>query len=91
MSLNETIAVILEVLLRRTKVATEQVNGSKLAAWTERHLLDEYILPRSNRALLRRMLANTASPELCVLVGRRLIDEMLNSARITSEIGESAD
>jgi hypothetical protein len=79
-NLNETIAAFLEDWSRRKKVATEQVNGSKLAAWTERFLLDEYILPSSNRSLLRRMLANVSSPELCVMVGRRLINEMLSSA-----------
>lgn len=79
-NLNQTIAAFLKGWTRSKKVATEQVNGSKLAAWTERYLLDEYILPSSNRVLLRRMLANVSSPELCIRVGRSLIDEILNNA-----------
>lgn len=79
-NLNETIAGYLEQWCRRTRTTAEQVNGSKLAAWTERHLLDEYVLPPSNRTLLRRMLANVSNPELCVLVGRELIDEVLGVA-----------
>ena len=56
------------------------MNGSKLASWTERWLLDEYILPTSNRSLLRRMLANASTPDLCVHVGQALIDSMLENA-----------
>ena len=79
-SLNETIAAFLDEWSRRKRVSAVQVNSSKLAAWTERYLLDEYILPSSNRALLRRMLANVASPELCIRVGRQLINAILSSA-----------
>jgi len=79
-NLNETIAAFLEGWCRTKKVDAEQVNGSKLAAWTETYLLDEYILPSENRARLRRMLANVASPELCIMVGRNLIYEMLKGA-----------
>lgn len=79
-NLNETIAAFLADWCRTKKVDAKQVNGSTLAAWTERHLLDEYILPTENRARLRRMLANVASAELCVTVGRNLIDEMLKIA-----------
>lgn len=79
-SLNETIAAFLEDWSKHKKVQAEQVNGSTLAAWTEQNLLDEYILPAENRALLRRMLANVASPDLCVSVGRSLIDAMVKSA-----------
>lgn len=79
-SINETIAGYLENWCSKKKVDAEQVNGSKLAAWTERYLLDEYILPSDSRVLLRRMLANVASPDLCVMVGRRLIDQMLEGA-----------
>lgn len=79
-SLNETIAAFLEDWCKKKKAQAEQVNGSTLASWTERFLLDEYILPNANRALLRRMLANVASPELCISVGRALIDEMIKGA-----------
>jgi hypothetical protein len=79
-NLNETIAGFLERWTREHDAAAEQVNGSKLAAWTERYLLDEYILPSDSRILLRRMLANVASPDLCILVGRRLVNQMLDGA-----------
>ena len=79
-SLNETIAAFLESWCTHKKVDAEQVNGSRLAAWTEKYLLDEYILPSDSRALLRRMLANVASPDLCIRVGRKLIDQMLVGA-----------
>lgn len=79
-NLNETIALFLTKWSREAKVQTEQVNGSKLAAWTEEWLLDEYILPTSNRALLRRMLANANTPDLCVQVGEALVDSMLDGA-----------
>ncbi|RWA52602.1 hypothetical protein AU476_16905 [Cupriavidus sp. UYMSc13B] len=79
-SLNETLALYLTTWSRKTRVQTEQVNGSKLAAWTERWLLDEYVLPSANRALLRRMLANANTPDLCVQVGQALIDSMLDIA-----------
>lgn len=79
-SLNETIAAFLEDWCTRKRVQAEQVNGSTLASWTEQFLLDEYVLPSANRALLRRMLANVASPELCISVGRALIDEMVKGA-----------
>lgn len=79
-SLNETIAAFLEGWCETKEIQAEQVNGSALASWTEQFLLDEYILPSSNRALLRRMLANAASPDLCISVGRSLIDEMVKVA-----------
>jgi hypothetical protein len=78
-SLNETIAGFLEKWSKQTQVESEQVNGSTLAAWTESYLLDEYILPTANRALLRRMLANVGSPELCISVGCALVDSMVKS------------
>jgi len=79
-SLNETIAAFLDSWCLQKKVGAEQVNGPKLAAWTEKVLLDEYILPSDSRVLLRRMLANVTSPDLCILVGRRLIDQILECA-----------
>jgi hypothetical protein len=61
-------------------VAAETVNGSTLAAWTERYLLDENVLSPGSRALFRRMLANVGSPELSISVGRTLFDELVKSA-----------
>ncbi|QZA82254.1 hypothetical protein [Deefgea piscis] len=79
-SLNETIAAFLERWCSEQKADAEQINGSKLATWTESHLLDEYILPLDSRILLRRMLANVASPDLCINVGRDLINQIVDGA-----------
>lgn len=76
-NLVETIAAFLEDWSRLRGVPAEMVNGSTLAAWTEQHLLNEYVLPSANRALLRRMLANVSIPELSAKLGRSLIDELL--------------
>ena len=84
-SLNETIAAFLETWSRDKRVEAETVNGSTLAAWTERYLLDEYVLPATNRALLRRMLANVGAPELCIAVGQALIDSMVSGAQETAK------
>lgn len=79
-SLNETIAGYLESWCKRNGAQAEQVNGSTLASWTEQFLLNEYILPTASRTLLRRMLANVVSPDLCVSVGRVLIDQLVKGA-----------
>lgn len=80
-ALNQTIASFLARWSRDNGVSAETVNGSTLAAWTEWYLLDEHILPAGNRALLRRMLANVSSPELCIAVGRALFDDLVNFAK----------
>lgn len=79
-ALNLTISSFLETWSRRSGVEAERVNGSTLAEWTERYLLDEHVLPPSNRVLFRRMLANVGSPELCVSVGRTLLRDLVASA-----------
>lgn len=79
-NLTETIAGFLDQWQRRNKVEAARINGSQIAAWTERHLLDEHVLPPKNKSLLRRMLANVTSPQLCVSVGRKLIDSLLDEA-----------
>ncbi|MBN3804339.1 hypothetical protein GXB81_14955 [Paraburkholderia sp. Ac-20336] len=81
-NLNETIAAYLETWCRAKKVDAEQVNGSKLAAWTEKYLLDEYVLPSESRAKFRRMLANVDHPDLAISVGRNFIDKMLGDATV---------
>lgn len=80
-ALNQTIASFLARWSKDHGVNAETVNGSTLAAWTERYLLDEHILPAGNRVLLRRMLANVTSPELCITVGRALFDDLVNFAK----------
>jgi len=87
-TINQNLASYLTVWCRRNKVAAEQVNGSKLASWTEEHLLNEYVLPSEERGLLRRMLANVKSPELCLSVGRQLIDQLV---AVKSIKGKSAN
>jgi hypothetical protein len=75
-----SMAQFLETWSSATGVESESVNGSKLASWVEKYLLDEYVLPLSERTLLRRMLANVGTPDLAVTVGRSLVDAMLVSA-----------
>ena len=77
-NINQSIASYLSTWSEQHEMETEQVNGSKLASWTEEYLLNEYVLPIKERGLLRRMLANVQSPELCIAVGRQLIDQLLN-------------
>jgi hypothetical protein len=72
-SLRLTIAQYLHLWNGRTGCESEVVGGSTLASWTERYLLDEHVLPYEHQTLFRRILANVASPELCVPVGRELI------------------
>jgi hypothetical protein len=80
-AINLTIAQYLTTWSKRHSAETTMVNGSTLAAWTELHLLDEHVLAASNRALLRRMLANVATPELSIGVGRALIQELVQAAK----------
>lgn len=77
-----TIAQYLATWTARHKVEAATVNGSTLAAWTESYLLDEHVLPSENRALLRRMLANVGTPELSIAVGRTLIQDLVNAAKV---------
>jgi len=79
-NINQSIATYLSTWSKQHKIEAEQINGSKIAAWTEEHLLNEYVLPVKERGLLRRMLANVQSPEMCIAVGRQLIDQLLNVA-----------
>jgi len=80
-AINLTIAQYLTDWSRRHGAEATMVNGSTLAAWTELHLLDEHVLPASNRALLRRMLANVATPDLSIGVGRALIQDLVRAAK----------
>lgn len=67
---------------QRYGIEVVSINGSQLAAWTVDHLLDEHILPPERRALFRRMLANVSQPELCINVGRQLIDALVSELPI---------
>ncbi len=80
-AINLTITQYLTDWSRRHGAEATMVNGSTLAAWTELHLLDEHVLPAPNRALLRRMLANVATPELSIGMGRALIQELVRAAK----------
>jgi hypothetical protein len=84
-ALSVTIAAYLKSWSARYGVEADTYNGSTLAAWTERYLLDEHVLPPGNRALLRRMLANVGAPELSVSVGRTLIEELVKGAKKTTQ------
>lgn len=80
-NLNLTIATYLKTWSTQQKVEADIVNGSTLAAWTERYLLDENVLPPAYRTLLRRMLANVGSPELSISVGQTLVRDLVRSAK----------
>lgn len=86
-ALNLTITSFLKRWSTEQDIEAETVNGSTLAAWTERYLLDEHVLPPGNRALLRRMLANVGSPELSISVGQSLFEDLV---RIAKEPAKSA-
>jgi hypothetical protein len=78
-ALDLTIATTFKGLRRRhAGVDFERVNGSRLAAWAEQHLLDEHLLPRGARILLRRMLATISSPEISLRSGRELVVQLVS-------------
>ncbi len=79
-ALNLTMSSYLKAWSKRHGAQAVMVNGSTLAAWSERFLLDEHVLPPENKVLLRRMLANVGSPELSISVGRTLIENLVRSA-----------
>jgi hypothetical protein len=79
-ALTLTMSSYLKVWSKKHRAQAVVVNGSTLAAWTERFLLDEHVLPPENKVLLRRMLANVSSPELSISVGRTLIEKLVRSA-----------
>jgi hypothetical protein len=79
-ALTLTLTTYLKSWSQQKGVETEQVNGSTLASWAEKFLLDEHLLPPESRTLLRRMLVNVGSPELSLTFGRELISEYVKSA-----------
>ena len=79
-ALNLTMSSYLKTWSKRHGAEAVMVNGSTLAAWAERYLLDEHVLPPENKVLLRRMLANVGSPELSIAVGRNLIENLIRGA-----------
>ncbi len=79
-ALNLTMSSYLKTWSKRHGAQAIMVNGSTLAGWVERFLLDEHVLPSENKVLLRRMLANVGSPELSIAVGRTLIQNLVRSA-----------
>jgi hypothetical protein len=84
-TLVQTISSFLKAWANQHGVEASIVNGSTLAAWTERHLLDENVLPPENKILFRRMLANVSSPELSIGVGRTLIDSLVVAAKLPAK------
>lgn len=84
-AINLTITSFLARWSKENRVEAAMVNGSTLAAWTERYLLDENVLPSGSRALLRRMLANVGSPELSISVGQELFQELVKSGMTLSK------
>ncbi|ARK80118.1 hypothetical protein BOC40_06535 [Burkholderia pseudomallei] len=68
------------------RIETAQVNSARLSAWTEAHLLNEYVLGAERRSLMRRALANVEAPEHSINHARELIDGML---RGINELGNA--
>lgn len=79
-TLNHAIATTFKKLSRLHSIEFETANGSKLASWSENYLLDEYLLPKDIRVLLRRMLANIGMPELSLRSGRKLVLQLVELA-----------
>jgi len=75
-----TLSQYLDDWTKNNNCESEIVGGSNLAKWTETYLLDENVLPIEHHALFRRALANIASPDVCVPVGRQLIQEIFTKA-----------
>ena len=67
---------------QRNAAEVKLVNGSQLAAWTEAYLLGEYVLTAPNRALFRRLLSTTETPEFAIPVGCQLVDALVSSIRL---------
>jgi hypothetical protein len=61
----------------KTGVSVELTNGSTLAAWTEKYLLDEHILPAPHRSVFRKSLAMVETPDVCYRNARALIIGLL--------------
>ncbi len=74
-----TLAQYLKQWTKSTRAEAGTVNGSKLAEWSEEHLLNEYALSLSNRSLFRRMLANVSYPETCLSSGMKLVDALVDA------------
>lgn len=79
-TLNHSITTTFQALSRQFGIQLETANGSRLAAWTEKYLLDEHLLPPDSRMLLRRMLANVGMPELSLRSGRELVTQLTTLA-----------
>jgi hypothetical protein len=79
-TLNLLIATTARKFQREHHIEVTTVNGSTLAAWTERHLLDEHLLPAGSRTLLRRMLANVSTPDLSLRSGVEMVRQLTSLA-----------
>lgn len=72
-----------ESMKERYGLEVVAINNSVLAAWTVDHLFDEHILPAERRMLFRRVLANVSQPDLCIGIGRQLIDALVADLPVT--------
>ncbi|KQW51202.1 MULTISPECIES: hypothetical protein [unclassified Roseateles] len=82
-SVQQNMTGLFESLKERYDLDVSAVNNSVLAAWTVDHLFDEHILPVERRMLFRRMLANVSQPDLCISIGRQLIDGLVADLPVT--------
>ena len=70
---------------KRYGVKTRLINGSKLAAWTEKYLLDEFALPSVHRSSFRKLLVTVEEPEVAYQNGVALVRALLGEAAIPAK------
>ncbi|APA84097.1 hypothetical protein BJG93_00780 [Paraburkholderia sprentiae WSM5005] len=80
-SVQQEITGYLRSYQQRYHVETEEINGSILANWAGKHMLDERVLPDALRSLMRRALANVETPDASVEHARQLVTRLIQSAR----------
>lgn len=66
-------------------VKTQLVNGSKLSAWTEKFLLDEFALPAPHRSLFRKLLVTVEEPAVAYQHGAALVRALLTEAAVPAK------
>jgi hypothetical protein len=59
---------------------TQLVNGSKLSAWTEKFLLDEFALPTPHRSIFRKLLVTVEDPSVAYQHGVALVRALLTES-----------
>ncbi|MDB6161713.1 MAG: hypothetical protein JWO04_5419 [Gammaproteobacteria bacterium] len=79
----------LEKWSARDPIETGVVNGSRLASWAEKFLLNEFALPEAYQSLFRKALATVETPEVSYEHGRTLIKQLLDHAILDTGSGRA--